>query len=384
MLTKILSSKLLTLATLALAITSCKKPEDPTPAPKFSYSNLTSTTPYDSLFVNSNNEKSVDVSDANNRLNMFKAWDAYAKTSAGTGTAILDANVMKNMFSNTGNPFTGIYSYLNTATGIQLRNVTASASSNGESNRTTIEGYFTKLANASAFVTGTASSGVAGKLGNSLVDEKGIEWGQVIAKALMGAYQYDYIANVLFSDEKLNADNQNLVSGKKYTQLEHNWDEAYGTLTLNKVYAGNATATSNGGESFIGSYLWQYNKDGYTKIHPAFLKGRAAIVNNDRTEAKAQADIIKKEMEKAIASAAIGYLAKWKTGTSDDVRARAIGEGLGCIYALRYCKVNGGDDTFSDNLLNNLVFSSTNGFWDLTNDKINTASDAIKAKFGLQ
>jgi hypothetical protein len=44
--------------------------------------------------------------------------------------------------------------------------------------------------------------------------------------------------------------------------------------------------------------------------------------------------------------------------------------------------IHGGDAAFSDNLITGLV-GSTNGFWDLDAAKINTASDAIKAKFGL-
>ncbi len=140
---------------------------------------------------------------------------------------------------------------------------------------------------------------------------------------------------------------------------------------------------SNGGESLIGAYLWEYNKEGYVKIHPALLKGRAAIVNNDIAEAKAQATIIKTEMEKAIAGAALGYLGKWKTGATDAARAHAIGEGAGFIYSLRFCKVHGGTDAFSDGLLNNLVYSSANGFWDLNNDKVNAAIADITLKFAL-
>ena len=118
------------------------------------------------------------------------------------------------------------------------------------------------------------------------------------------------------------------------------------------------------------------------------MKGRAAIVNNDRTELQAQATFIRTEMEKAVASAAIGYLEKWKTAVANGnnsveaVRAHAIGEGLGFIYSLRFATIHNADAAFSDGILTNLI-GSTNEFWDLDATKINTASQAIKTKFNL-
>lgn len=189
---------------------------------------------------------------------------------------------------------------------------------------------------------------------------------------------------------KLNANNNSFVSGKNYTELEHNWDEAYATFTLSKAYAGTATSTSNGGEKMVAAYAWEYGRSNattpdYLKIHPAFLKGRAAIVNNDIAEAKKQAVIIKAAIEKAFASAAVGYLNKWKTSivTTPGTAAKQFAEGLGFIYSLRFCKYNGVDDTFSDGLLNDLVYSSTNGYWELTNAKADAAIAKIKVKFGL-
>ena len=205
---------------------------------------------------------------------------------------------------------------------------------------------------------------------------------QIIQKSLIGAMQIDYICNGLLT-LGLDADNKTLVGTSNYTQLEQNWDEAYGFLTLNPIYlAGSTDAAKGTTESFLGSYIWEYNKAAYAKIYPAFLKGRAAIANNDKATLKVQADFIKAEAEKALAAAAKGYLGKWKSGSTDAARAHAIGEGLGFIYSLRFCKMNGADATFSDGVLNMLI-SATEGFWDLTNSKINAASDAITAKFNL-
>ena len=89
-------------------------------------------------------------------------------------------------------------------------------------------------------------------------------------------------------------------------------------------------------------------------------------------------------MEKAIASAALGYLGpKYVNAQTEAARVHAIGEGLGFIYSLRFATINGADATFSDNILKALILDAPNGYWDLTPSKISAASDAIKAKFKL-
>ncbi|WAC13296.1 DUF4856 domain-containing protein [Dyadobacter pollutisoli] len=380
---------------VAFAVTSCSDDDEGTPVQpdlraKIDIAKATPTTPYKALFTDAKGDTTVDLKSGNDRYKMFQALNYYLG-SAVRDSAVLEATVMKNMYANTASPFTDIKTSTISIKGadlnaseVQLRNVTANSKSSAEAeaNRVAIEGYFTSMADASKSVKAAASKGVAGKLGTYLVNKQGIEIAQIIQKGLIGAVQLDHISNVLL-DKGLTADNSALVSGKKYTALEHNWDEAYGLLTLNPIYLAGATdAARNSNESFIGSYLWEYNKASYAKIHPAFLKGRVAIVNKDNTELKTQATFIRTEMEKAIAAAALGYLGKWKSAATDAARAHAIGEGLGFIYSLRFCTINGADAAFSDGLLGGLV-GSPNGFWDLTNEKINAASDAITAKFKL-
>ncbi len=385
---------------LALGLVSCSDDDEPTPPAqqdlraKIDYAKVTATTPYKALFIDTKGDTTADTKSGTDRYRMFQALNYYLG-SAVRDSATLDAAVMKNLFTNTGNPFKDIKSGavlvngadLN-ASGVQLRNVTALSrpSSEAEANRAALEGYFGEMAESSKSVKAKASKNVAGKLGSYLVTSKGIEMAQIIQKGLIGALQLDYISNVLL-DKGLEADNKTLVSGRKYTALEHNWDEAYGLLTPNPILLEGAADGVKGAkatEQFLGSYLWEYNKDDYAKVHTAFLKGRVAIVNNDNTELKTQATFIRTALEKAVAKAANGYLGKWKTGTDDASRAHAMGEGLGFIYSLRYCTINGADSNFSDAILLGLIGpASPNGFWDLTNDKINTASEAITKKFKL-
>lgn len=377
--------------TLSIATFSCDDDDvKPNLRATFDYNTLTSSTVYADAFTDASGASTVKFTEGNQRLKMFQALNYYS-TSSVSANAHIESAKLKNLFSNTGSPFTDIStstisvigSELNNS-GVQLRNTVASSLSaaDAEAVRAKIESYFDQIDVASNSVSATATVGQAGKLGTYLVDAKGIETAQVIQKALIGALQLDYIGNVLM-DEGLDADNYALVGDQKYTALEHNWDVAYGLLSLNPIYLQGATdAARNTVEFGAGAYIWEYNKANYANIYPAFLKGRAAIVNNDKAELEAQATFIRTQFEKAIANAALGYLDKWKTGTSDAARAHAIGEGLGFIYSLRFAEIHGGDAAFSDNLTNTLV-GSTNGFWDINTTKINTVADAIRAKFSL-
>lgn len=381
---------------LVSALFACDNDESPKLRSGLDYSTLTAETPYAQPFVDANGVSTVELSEGNQRFKMFQAIN-YQMSAAISANTQIDGTKLKNMFSNTGSPFVDISTSTVSVSGselnsspVQLRNTVASSRPTNEAEvvRAKIETLFNEVATASASVKNTASQGVAGKLGSYLVDAKGIEISQVIQKSLIGALQLDYISNVLL-DEGLTADNSKTVGDKNYSELEHNWDVAYGLLTLNPIYLQGATNDSrNTAEFALGSYLWEYNKTNFAKFHPAFLKGRAAVVNNDKAEMQAQATFIRTEMEKAIANAAVGYLEKWKTAiasgtnSADAVRAHAIGEGLGFIYSLRFATIHNADAAFSDQILNNLI-GSANGFWDLDATKINAASQAIKTKFGI-
>lgn len=373
------------------ALLSCDDDDErPSLRTKIDYSLLTLETTYSELFVDAGGNSTVDLSDGNDRLKMFQALNYYSTSNISAGTPIDDA-VLKNMFSNTGNPFTDISTTSISVSGaelnasdVQLRDVVASSLEDVDAEvvRQKIESYFAGIDLASQSLGTTASRGIAGKLGNYLLDSRGLENTQLIQKSLIGALQLDYISNVLL-DEGLKADNFQTMGDHNYTQLEHNWDIAYGLLTLNPIYLEGATdASRNTVEFGLGSYLWEYDKAAYNDIYPAFLKGRAAIVNNDRDQYEALALFIRIELEKTIANAALGYLGKWKTAADDAGRAHAIGEGAGFIYSLRFATLHEANATFSDTILENLL-GSGDGFWDLDAAKINAATEAIEAKFDL-
>lgn len=376
----------------SFALVSCSKDDEPiapeTPAtigkfrtaiPAGSY---TDTSAYKMVFASNGDTTTVDFKEGNDRYNMFAAISSYNRNSTAFD-AVLDANVLKVMFANIGDPFYGTHAYLNSST-VDLRNVTGGTQSNAEQIRTRIESHFDEIALASQSAGAAASEGTAGiysttngtTVAKYLVDENGVEWAQVIAKSLIGAYQLDYICNTLLSEPSLSADNTKVMDGKKVSQLEYNWDQAYAHLTVRPVFLSAINGTSSG-EANLGSYLFEYNKDGYAKVYPAFLKGRAAIVNGDKATVMAQAAIIRTEFERAIVASAAGYLKKVKDEAVDVAkRAHAYGEGVGFIYSLRFCKTLNISAAQSDEILNLIDFNTT-GIYQLSNSELQSAIDKV-------
>ncbi|WP_018342610.1 DUF4856 domain-containing protein [Cytophaga aurantiaca] len=384
---------LIPLVVLIGLTTACKKKDDDAPAPTstpgkrtttINYSTLTPTTSYRTAFLDKDGDTTVNRNDGRSRLMMFRALITYIGTAASTNTAI-DSTVMSNMFANKNSPFTGNYAYLN-GLDMSIKEATAFSKSNQSAVHNYLEYAFGRMAYISNYTGQTASKGTPGKNGTYLVDANGIEWAQIIQKTLIGGYHLDYIGNVLLS-KGLNADNQHLVTGKKYTQLEHNWDEAYGFFTVNDMYYNGTTdqaAAKVSNEYYLGSYAWEYNKSGFVKLHSAFLKGRAAIHNNDMTEVRAQAAIIRGILETAIGGAANGYMGKASDGTATEAsRVHAFGEGNGFVYSTRFCTQTGADDAFSADLLDDLITPATVTFYDITAAQFTTVATKLRTKFAL-
>ena len=381
--------KYATVAMLALAFgfTSCDDNENVTPAPalrtKVDYATITARSKYTESFKDASGQSTVDLGTAAVHLDMFSELNTYmakVAVAAPSTPSTLDAVTLRNYYTNAGAPFSA--PVLNSS-GLQLRNATAASFSatNAEAVRTYIDNNLAALAVASQSVNNTATPGNAGRLGRYLVDGKGIEVNQVIQKALIGALLLDQIDNVLLSDQALNANNSKALDGKPYTELEHNWDMAYGYLTTNPIMTTDINATPR--ERFLAGYVNEKNGSASPSVYMAFLKGRAAIVNNDKTALKEQADLIRTELEKTIALSAVSYLAKWKSDPDLAAKAHALGEGLGFIYSLRFCTKYSADAAFSDGLLNGLT-SGSQGAWNLTNAQADVAINAIKSKFSLQ
>jgi len=381
--------RILTIGCIATSVilSSCIKEKDKENEvlPTYDYSKLDTTT-YSPNFKNTAGDTTTDRTVGRNYSKLHA--DLRTKLGSATSSVISSTDVI-NLYNTSG---------------LNLKSVTASSlPSNQASIQTDIEKFLSNHAKVSVYYADSAKNkkaGIAyfksltsGSTSKYLVDTNGIEWTQVAQKALIGAYQLDYICNILLADTE--ADNTNLLAGSKQTQLAQNWDRAYAILTTNEVYgskykAATGTTSESSGESQLGAYAWEYNPNpNYTKkpknlydLNKDFLIARKAVENKDKLTVKAQAEKIRLIFEKTMAKAALGYLSKWKTLTTDAEKMHALGEGLGFIYSLRFCKLSGCDATFADNIFKDLL---NTGHWDMNkkSNQILGAEDAIKAKFGL-
>ena len=371
----------------ALGLVSCSKDDVATPATpvlraKIDYATLTATSPYTTHFKDANGAATVALGAAATRFDMFSELNSYMATVAvatSATPATLDLIRLRNLYTNANAPFAA--PALNTS-GVQLRDKTAASFSDASATtvRDYIDGQLANLATASQSVNQTATPGNAGRLGRYLVDARGFELNQVIQKALLGALLLDQIGNVLLTNSSLAADNGKMVEGKLYSEREHNWDMAYGYLTTNAIMTTDIALMPR--ERFLAGYLNEKNGPASPGVYLAFLKGRAAIVNNDEATLRAQADIIRTELERTIAKSAVSYLMNWKAAAAADIKAHALGEGIGFVYSLRFCTKVGADTAWADSVLNGLT-SGTQGAWSLTNTQADAAIAAINTKFSL-
>ncbi|NQX84391.1 MAG: DUF4856 domain-containing protein [Flavobacteriaceae bacterium] len=249
----------------------------------------------------------------------------------------------------------------------------------------------------------TAVAGEAGNIqengGGSVryVNEKGLEYDQAVAKSLIGALMVDQMLNNYLSTAVLDAgenrtdnDNDVLDGDNNYTTMEHKWDEAFGYL----YGADNATSPALGADSFLNKYLSRVDSDSdfsgiAEEIYNAFKLGRAAIVAKNYTVRDEQANIIREHVSKIIAIRAVYYLQAGKTAKADGDNGAAfhdLSEGYGFVYGLQFTRQPDTSDSYYtksevDAIIEQLM--DGNGFWDVSDDTLDTISNEIASRFGF-
>jgi len=277
------------------------------------------------------------------------------------------------------------------------------------------DGYITEqVTEVFPFWDQVATEGNAGQLpdGSSTryVNARGLEVDQAFIKGLTGAFISDQILNnytdpgqlAQFEDDN---DNDVIVDGKTYTDMEHDWDEAYGYFfgvaddSKNPVAAlldgGNPDDFSSGPDEFLYKYVdnVEANFDGTAAaIFDAYKAGRTAIVNKDYDERNAQTDILREKIAMLVAVRAIHYLkggASGIGGTNQGGTFHDLSEAYGFIYSLQFLRAPGEGYEFyftRDEVLGYLdtIYNTpTNGFWNVTEENLNEVADAIAAKFSF-
>ena len=248
-----------------------------------------------------------------------------------------------------------------------------------------------------------ASAGNAGKIQEAgggpvrYVNAKGLELDQAVNKGLIGALMVDQILNNYLStsvldagDNRANNDAGILDGNNNYTTMEHKWDEAFGYL----YGTDDANNPQLNQDSFLNKYLSRVENDAdYTgiaqRIYDAFKLGRAAIVAKDYTVRDQQANLIREEISNIMAIRSVYYLQQGKLNFEANKKGAAfhdLSEGFGFIYGLQFTREPNTDvpyytkaevDAFIAQLMEG------NGFWELSNETLDTMAQDIAARFGL-
>lgn len=316
---------------------------------------------------------SVSFSGQTARMNMLGELVVLMKTANTPGVA-LSAQDMLDMFSNSNSPFSD--TSLN-ASSKQLKNKTAG----GDATVTSVfEGYMNRLAAISARTSPSNFDGrngidgvVQSRTKQYLLDTSGVEYTQLIEKGLMGAVFYHQIQTGYLGVDKMNVDNETLVDGKNYTTMEHHWDEAFGYFTDAIDFP------LNGTDRFWGKYCDARDEElgCNATIMNAFLRGRAAISNNDMDTRDAQIVLIRNELQKVVITTAINYLKEAKSNLPNDaLRNHSLSEAVTFIDAIQYSH----SPALSDAARNTLVSTIGDNFYEVKSSNIDIAISTLNAK----
>lgn len=373
---------ILALGLSTLFFTSCSEDDDmpPNENPPQGY-----TVPETYDFKDQDGNNTVNFSGQTDRLNQLSELKARMKSANTAGTAI-SAQDLKDMFANVNDDGNGNFTFSSSK---QLRNKCATQFSNAEEVRLEFETMMDDLAAISqTTVSGEANgeNGVAGIVqsgdaGPYLMNANGREYTQLISKGLMGAVFYHQMTSYYLTDAKIGdaVDNSTAISpedGKYYTSMEHHWDEAFGYFT-------SATNFPEAGtDRFWGEYCNVVDPQlgSNATLMNAFLKGRAAISNNDMTTKNQQRDIIIAEMERVVAAAAIHYMNKARDQFSNDAkRNHYLSEGSGFINSLRFNT----NATMSPQEITQLETTLGENFYEVTLSDILSVRDQLSSTYGM-
>lgn len=379
--------KQLSIAALSiLLITSCSKDDDaPTPTTSTNGGgggNPTYQIPSTYVFLDGSNQSTVNFDGQKQRLEMLSEMVVYMKTGNTVGTT-LSASQLKAMYANNAYTWADAPGLGMTGSTKQLKDKTAAGDIGVQA---MFENYMDSIAVHSSlnFSNSTETYGQAGVWTNGtksyLMSGTGFEYGQLIEKGLMCAVFMNQMT-VNYLGTLADDDNTTPLAGKTYTEMQHHWDEAFGYFTSEIDYP------TNGTDRFWGKYAQGSNEallSTGTNIMNAFLKGRAAIDNNDYATRDAQITIIRDQIEKVCAGTAIHYLNEAKANiTNPTIKNHVLSEAIAFIDGLRYGynSINGVSITSAE--IDMALGYIGNDFNSVTITNLNLAIDLIASKTGL-
>ena len=321
--------------------------------------------------------ENVNYSGQLERLSMMTEITTYNKTANTAGTT-LDANLLAARYANTADA-TWNNTYDDSK---QLRSKTLS-SVQGD-----FDAAFAAIAAASQSTLAAADgqAGVATSMDGTkqyLLNENGLEYTQIIEKGLMGACFYYQATAVYFGDDRMNVDNETVEPGEG-TEMEHHWDEAFGYLAVPRAFP-----TDTDGAAFWGKYC--NDRDAVlgtnAEIMNGFLKGRAAISNNDIPSRDEAIGEVRTAWERVVAGTAIHYLNSTVSNFEDNaLKAHALSEAVAFIYSLQFNPEKRATNETINGWLTRLVgstdFAAMN-LYDTTIADLEAVNNEIADTFGM-
>lgn len=299
-------------------------------------------------------------------------------TSANTAGTVVTAAKLKAMFANTGNYFTdttflsGVKVSLNNS-GTSLSAFTISGA------QVVLNALFDSVGAASATgkTAGNGQAGVSDK--KTLLTANGIYLRQNFTKLMMGALIGHMITDVYLTDS--------LNSSISIEAKQHAWDQAFYMWAVPVSFPANRA-----GVKYWGSYTSQIDS-GIAKpvvnltginanptLMNAFLKGRAALANNDLNTAKQQAGIIIPFFETMEAAAALHETNEAKGNLPNGAAAVCgnLSESLGFWMALKF----NAHKKISDADYNAVLALYGTNFYNITPDGILAIQNKISSIYG--
>lgn len=330
------------------------------------------TVPSTFVFTDVNGNSTVDFSGQTDRLSQLEEMVVYMKT--GT-TTMLDAQAIKDMFSNENGNGNGNFTFTSTK---QLKDKCFTI------DQSLFETFMDDIAVASNDFATAAANGQAGTLtsGTStyLFDANGVEHVQVIEKGLMGAVFLNQALNNYFSPSEINVDNTTAVdaaNGKYYTLMEHHFDEAFGYFGVSIDFPTTIPT------SFWGKYCDAQNSaiNSNSDMMDNFLRGRAGISNNTMSERDAAIQAIRTEWEDISAYQAMTYLddAVGYFGNDNAKFLHVLSEAYAFSWNLRYAPVETRRMDVSEHAALMAMFDTN--FWNMTITDINAIKSTINSKY---
>ncbi|WP_052444249.1 DUF4856 domain-containing protein [Flammeovirga sp. OC4] len=301
----------------------------------------------------------VDYSGQTARIQMLDSLERYIK-SGNDGVTNLEESVMQSVFANESGTLFG--------SSKDLESKTYGEAGLTVDVKTEVYAYF-KSAEA-------ASGNVANIYEGRLFDAEGHEPAQMVAKGLMGATLYYQAVSYYLSDEKLDADNEEVTEGKG-TAMEHYWDEAFGYFGAAVDYPLNADAKNWYWAKYAKSRADVYDVSG--DIFTAFVTGRAAITAKNYTVRDAQRDIIVAKWEELVAINVIHYLNSVLTDTTDGDRMHHWSEALAFAWCLQY----NASKKISDADLDKVIAAHGNNVDELTTENIIEIKNILQSTYGF-